>query len=164
MDWAPQWIWSGDARPSDTYSRGKVLTRLQRIAALVKRLRQASHSLSMCIRTSRALVVGLLALFQNNMSRNMKIVLITFETWTVFRDGIFFILLHATFHRAWVKLPPCRVSMKGCRWHRGWQVFRSANRMTEGNSQFHDALLGPNDSKDSKASMAFCKGKKTGEP
>ena len=44
--------------------------------------------------------------------------------------------------------------------------------MTEGNSQFHDALLGPNDSKDSKTTVKhpwrsaerFCKGKKTGEP
>ena len=67
-----------------THSGSKVLTRLQQIAALVKRLRQASRYLSICIRTSRALVVGLLSVFQNKMRRNMEVVLISFETRTVF--------------------------------------------------------------------------------
>lgn len=97
--------WFSDGLSSDTHSGSKVLTRLQQIAALVKRLRQASRYLSICIRTSRALVVGLLSAFQNKMRRNMEVVLISFETRTVFTYSIFLILLHATFHRAWVKLP-----------------------------------------------------------
>ena len=99
---------SDEMQDTPTHSGSKVLTRLQRlqqIAALVKRLRQASRYLSICIRTSRALVVGLLSVFQNKMRRNMEVVLISFETRTVFTYSIFLILLHATFHRAWVKLP-----------------------------------------------------------
>ena len=95
---------SDEMQDTPTHSGSKVL-RLQQIAALVKRLRQASRYLSICIRTSRALVVGLLSVFQNKMRRNMEVVLISFETRTVFTYSIFLILLHATFHRAWVKLP-----------------------------------------------------------
>ena len=88
-----------------THSGSKVLTRLQQIAALVKRLRQASRYLSICIRTSRALVVGLLSAFSKQHEEEYGSCSNFFQNPNCFHVQYLFILLHATFHRALVKLP-----------------------------------------------------------